>query len=197
MSNTQIRIPYQVPINYSITSSTDTNLTTTSTSTYPYITIDTDTYNYITNVIGLNKNNSYKLPNGGTLKIDELGNFKIIENNNITYKSCNIREFNKYINASDLLEGFINFLGEQGMKQIDVLKTPIEIFITWLIFKAAEQDKIDEETTLKELEDKTKQLKHSNRCLFCGKFISKKFKKLGINFCNTLHLERYMEKVHI
>jgi len=81
------------------------------------------------------------LPDGSELLIDHQGNFKILDDDaKITYLGNRIREFNKYINASDLLEEFIRDLGSFGVRQGDVLGVPVEFFINWLIHKAAQQD---------------------------------------------------------
>jgi len=50
------------------------------------------------------------------------------------------REFNKYLNTSDLLEEFIGWLGSEGVRQGEVMDLPIELFIKWLIVRAAEAD---------------------------------------------------------
>lgn len=82
-----------------------------------------------------------KMPDGSTIEVDNQGNYKILdEDAQVTYKGNRLREFNKYINASDLLEDFIKDLGVAGIKQGEVLGVPIEFFINWLIHKAAEQD---------------------------------------------------------
>lgn len=78
------------------------------------------------------------------------------------------REFNKYINASDLLEEFIKWLGEQGVKQGEVMELPVELFIKWLIIKACEQDEEEPNVTL-QLPAPKKQ----PHCLGCGQFMAK------------------------
>lgn len=50
------------------------------------------------------------------------------------------KEFNKYLNGSDLLEEFIAFLGTEGVRQGEVMALPLELFIKWLIIRAAEAD---------------------------------------------------------
>jgi len=136
-----------------------------------------------------------KLPDGSTLKIDDVGNYEIIdENQKITYKANNLREFNRYINASDLLEEFIEYLGENRVKQKDILNVPIEIFITWLVYKASEQDRIDNQNDILALETKTKELKIVHRCKYCGRFLTNKFKEIGVNFCNSNHFDLFVNQ---
>lgn len=84
----------------------------------------------------------YVLPDGASLIIDTLGNYKVLdEHAKVVYRACRIREFNPYINASDLLEAFINEVGAlDGVDQGDVLRLPIEAFINWIILQAAKRD---------------------------------------------------------
>lgn len=84
----------------------------------------------------------YELPDGAKLVIDSAGNYKILdEEAHVVYLACRIREFNPYINASDLLEAFIEEVGRlDGVDQSDVLGLPIEAFINWIILQAAKRD---------------------------------------------------------
>lgn len=76
-------------------------------------------------------------------------------------------EFNKFVNCSDLLEEFIEFLGKQGVKQGEVKEIPIELFMKWLVIKACEED--DEDPGIEmPLIPKTTQ----PRCMHCGQFMS-------------------------
>ena len=75
------------------------------------------------------------------------------------------REFNRYINASDLLEEFIRFLGEHKVRQGEVLKLPIDLFVKWLILRACEQDGEEPNVTL-QLPPPRQQA----RCLGCGRW---------------------------
>ena len=69
------------------------------------------------------------------------GNYSIEDDHaRVVYKANRIREFNPYVSASDLLEEFIKFLGVAGVLQREVLNMPINVFIHWLIYKAAERD---------------------------------------------------------
>jgi hypothetical protein len=74
--------------------------------------------------------------------------------------------FNKYINASDMLEEFIKFLGTHNVRQGEVMGLPMDLFIKWLIIRAAEADN--------EPTDVVFQLpapKDQPRCLGCQKYI--------------------------
>jgi hypothetical protein len=50
------------------------------------------------------------------------------------------REFNRFLNASDMLVKFIEFLGTQQVKQHEALQIPIDLFIAWLVVEAAKAD---------------------------------------------------------
>lgn len=76
------------------------------------------------------------------------------------------REFNPYINASDLLEEFIRFAGVEGVRSGDVLGLPIEAFVKWLVIRACEQDQEEPNVTL-ELPARRPQ----PRCLGCQRFM--------------------------
>lgn len=84
----------------------------------------------------------YELPDGSTLVIDSTGNYKVLdENAKVVYRACRVREFNPYINASDLLEAFIKEVGKiDGVDQSEILRLPIEAFINWIILQAAKRD---------------------------------------------------------
>lgn len=76
------------------------------------------------------------------------------------------KEFNKYINASDLIEEFIKFAGVEGLKAGEVLELPMELFIKWLVIRACEEDKEEPNVTLA-LPGPPVQ----PRCLGCGQWM--------------------------
>lgn len=84
----------------------------------------------------------YELPDGSTLKIDQLGNYKIEDKNaQIRYLANRVRAFNPCLNASDLLEKFIDFMDKEfQITQEEMLQVPINAFIHWLIREAARRD---------------------------------------------------------
>lgn len=75
-------------------------------------------------------------------------------------------EFNKYINASDLMEEFIKWVGSEGVRRREVMTLSIELFIKWLIIRACEQDQEEPNVTLQ-----LPAPKQQPRCLGCGKWI--------------------------
>ncbi len=138
-----------------------------------------------------------ELPDGAKLIFDN-GNYRIEDKDaQITYKANRHREFNKFLNASDLLEKFIDYLGSLKLTKDEVLQVPIETFIMWLIISAAEADK--EDTPQQEvlmLEHKVDALKtvRKPRCKCCGQFIHQARKRKGIEFCSGLHMDRWFSK---
>ncbi len=135
-----------------------------------------------------------KLPDGSIIDIDKDGNYTIDDKNaKRVYKAHRILEFNKYLNASDLLESFIEDLGKANVKQGEVLQVPIEMFINWLIHRAAEADNDPMPQDVPRLED-YRQPRH--RCKHCGRFLRTDFAQNGLNFCNQLHFQKHMEKLN-
>lgn len=88
--------------------------------------------------------------------------------NYLPTKALPPRHFNKYVNASDLLEEFIRYLGTLGVRQGDLMGLPIELFIKWLVIRACEEDKVEPEVTL-ELPAPLPQ----PRCLGCQRWMSR------------------------
>lgn len=176
---------------YLITGNTDTGTTTSSTvysGSYPETKIIRSFE--IPKELNINKPVKLKMADGSVIDVDDQLNFKVIDKNaKVTYKGTRNRAFNKYINASDLLEQFISDMGKLGAVQSNILNVPIETFINWLIFKAAEQDG--------EEPDKKFLPKPQHRCKWCGKFMLTQLAKEGFNFCNPKHSEKYFLKLGV
>lgn len=153
--------------------------------------------NYLNNDVGLDiklrhlkvkKGWTVETPDNTIISIDDNGNIEIKDDEaKIIYKANRIREFNRYLNASDLLEEFIHFVGTLGAKQHEVLTIPIELFINWLIIEASKFD--GEEPPALPVSNP----KILNRCLCCGRFITKASAQLA-KFCNPDHYSVYLTK---
>lgn len=144
--------------------------------------------------IKLGQESNITLPDGTVIEIKKDGSFKIIDKDaKVTYKKNPTKEFNKFINASDILEEFVKYLGTIGAKQGDVLNIPLEMFINWIIIEAAKADGEEPPEDVKLLTSKL----HTCKCKNCGKFITKQKYNLGINFCNTEDLQKYMVKKRV
>ncbi len=184
----------------SAASTTTTSWYTSGTGTTSGLVVSdiiTSATQYLDGDIEVKPYSSLKLPDGSVVDIDADGNFTISDKDAIiTYKGSNLREFNKFINASDLLEAFIKDLGELGVKQNEVLNTSIEIFINWLIFSAAKQDGDDAPDDVPLLESSLIPHKHP-KCLCCGKFIKRALVEHKIHFCNPEHHEQYLKRIGI
>lgn len=131
------------------------------------------------------------LPDGHVLEMDHQSNFKILSKDaKVTYKANPTREFNKYINASDLLAQFIKDLGLVGATQKQVLQVPLELFINWLVVSSAEQD---EEPVPEGIPAKADLPKLAcPRCKQCGRFLSRDHMEVNFSFCNGMHADKFM-----
>jgi hypothetical protein len=136
----------------------------------------------------------YDLPDGAVLSLDAHGNYTIVDHAaKVIYKANRIREFNPYINASDLLEDFIRDMGQHGVRQSELLGLPVNIFIHWLILKAAEKDGDD----LKDVTPPQRLLsqRRHTRCLCCGRYLPHHKLDHSIFFCSPDHLSRYSQRL--
>lgn len=189
-----IRVPNRTSISSTAVpwgSTATTSATTMNVSTYGYddIFVVGDNVKYFIPKLIEHpcKDLTIKLKDGTVIKIDSENNFTIDDSNSkVLYKSNRIREFNRYVNASDLLEEFIKDMGELGARQGNVLEIPIHTFINWLILKAAEQDGDDASDI---------QLIKQPRCKFCSRYISRSLEAAGFNFCNPSHSEKYFRRL--
>ena len=171
------------------------NSTTTTWSTTPVINQYASTsYNYkiasdapppLTPAIRVADGNEAKieLPDGTRIEVEKDGSFKIIDDDaKVIYRARRIREFNPYLNASDMLEEFIRYLGSMGVRQRDLKTLPIELFIKWLIIRAAEAD--EEEPP----DDVVLQFPTVHpRCEVCQRFIRRDAFDQGLKACSRQH----------
>jgi len=103
------------------------------------------------------------------------------------------RILNQYLSASDLLEKFIADIGARGIKEGEVLNVPIELFINWLVCKAAEEDGHAPPEGLKQLPSNVVPIR-GDRCRCCGQFITAHRRKAGVLFCSDAHMDQYLAK---
>lgn len=140
-----------------------------------------------------------ELPDGTILTIDELGNFQVNDKNaKVIYLSNSIREFNQYINASDLLEEFIKFLGKEfDIRQNQIMDVPIQVFIEWLIVQAAIKDGDDYSRDMQMLKiEAQKERNWYRRCKCCGRYIQKRMFDAGLLFCNSICFDKYQLRLN-
>ena len=157
------------------------------------------------------------LPDGTKIEMDDNGNYKIIDKDaKVTYTANRNRDFNPFLNANDLLGEYIDALIDLGVDALGILRSPIELFMTWLINKAAEADgdelppgavKLEDHPLLeqvltgkimflpaKKLLLAPPQMKWSERCKWCGRFITSQKCECQIFFCDPEHMTRFAEK---
>lgn len=98
----------------------------------------------------LKPNHEYRSQDGTVIEVDGVGNFLIKdEAAQITYRATRMRDFNRFVNGSDLVGEFIEDLGKlkdqsggsANVTQEQAAGAPMEMFIRWLVHKAAEHDK--------------------------------------------------------
>lgn len=144
-----------------------------------------------------------ELPDGAILEVKENGSYEIKDDQaEVVYKANRIRGFNRFVNASDLLQDFIRFLGTLDVRQGQVLDIPIELFINWLVVKASEQDGEDAPKDITSPENhprllEVKEKKTGPKCLFCGKFIRKGLSNKGFNFCDGSHATQFVDSLAV
>lgn len=133
------------------------------------------------------------LPDGTILRFDN-GNYEILDQDaKVIYRANRFREFNRFLNASDLLEEFVKDCGQYGVRKQDFFEITVDVFINWLIVKAALHDgdpvptaEINENRRLKRLS--------LPKCHHCGRFIPREWLRRGINFCSGSHLDAFLAK---
>lgn len=143
-----------------------------------------------------------ELPDGSTLHIDAAGNYRIEDEDAlVTYAANRQREFNRYVNASDLLEEFIEFVhGVGGIDKQAFLRLPIELFIRWLVIRAAEADgeapPVEEHAALiRQLALPAPPTRRLHHCRACGRFVSPARASRGLTFCSPEHYARLSTRI--
>jgi len=132
----------------------------------------------------IDPNTVLQLPDGTIIDIEDEYRWKVYENNaQVTREACRISAFNRFINASELLESFITDMAPSGIKQNQVLKVPVEAFINWLIYKAADADG-----------EQLRISRWNHKCGYCMRFLPKRLVTQGVNFCNSLHLDKFLQR---
>lgn len=140
--------------------------------------------------------NNYILPDGSVILLDDDGNYRIEDSEaEVVYKANRVREFNPYINASDLLEAFIGDLGKAGVKQTEVLHVPIDAFIHWLVYKASERDGDVHEGMAPVLRALPAPKLVLPRCSYCGRFLRRAWAAARVSFCSPDHMSKALARL--
>lgn len=137
-----------------------------------------------------------ELPDGSKIIIDDQGNYRIEDKDaQVTYQANRMREFSPYLNASDMLTRFMDYVRGLGVKQHEVLQLPLELFVNWLIIEAAERDQDPvPEGVVRPEEHKLLAAVTKPKCLRCGKFIPKTHRQYNFPFCDPPHAADYILK---
>lgn len=84
---------------------------------------------------------TYELPGGAQLVIDADQSYRIIDDQaKVTYRAAPFREFNEYVNVSDVLEQFMRYIATLRLSRGEFMALPIRLFMLWLIIEAAKRD---------------------------------------------------------
>lgn len=127
-----------------------------------------------------------KMADGTVIDVDPDGSFRVVDKDaKVTYRASRMRDFNRYMNASDLLEEFVRFCGEQGVTQGEFMAMPVKVFIAWLVVRAAEADGEPPPEPIPALPDLRRP-----RCQACKRFIPRKLALRRIEVCGAVCLER-------
>lgn len=138
----------------------------------------------------------YELPDGAKLVVDHQGNYRIEDARaKVTYRANHVREFNPYVNASDLMEAFIRDMRTFGVRQAELLDLPVQLFINWLILNAARQDGEPAPAGVVAPEEHlAARPSKVPRCLECGRFITAHRARLRIPFCDDAHVALFIAR---
>ncbi len=134
------------------------------------------------------------LPNGAEIKVDANGDISLDEQNAKIHYRAAPRNFNKFLNTSDVVEEFIRYLGSLDVRQRHVLTLPLGLFINWLVIAAAEADGDPADDLRPELSNGISALKARPRCRYCARFIPRAYHDNGVNFCAPAHMERFLAR---
>lgn len=140
--------------------------------------------------IELPKGREVRVPlgDGSTLYVDANGNFRVDDKNaKVVYKANRVREFNPFINASDLLADFLRYVGTLGVRRSEVQTLPLGLFVNWLVIRAAEIDADPIPADIVPLpEHRLLRGRVTPRCLVCQRYVRRLAASSGFAFCNPL-----------
>lgn len=147
------------------------------------------------------------LPDGGVFECRADGSYRVRDADaRVTYAAARHREFNRYLNASDLVAEFIEAVGLIGLTSREILKVPVELLIAFLVVRAAEADGEDvpvrERSMLDGARDAVLRLpapapapRGQNRCACCGRFFPKAMHSSGLMHCTPEHAAEHHRRI--
>lgn len=138
-----------------------------------------------------------RFDDGSYIEVAKSGSYRLFDKDaKVTYRANRSREFNRYINASDLLAEFITYLGTLKLQRSDVQTLPVGLFINWLIIRAAEADEDDIPADVVPVaKHKLLTARVMPRCLFCARFVPRKLASAGFAYCNPVHAGRHHQRL--
>jgi hypothetical protein len=183
-------------LNYTNTSTTWCNYSPTAAGTYTIAECEEEFYGGMMSkklVPGV----TYDLPDGAKVVLGIDGNYHVEDKDaKVTYKACNKRDFNPFINASDMLALFARYASKLGVQRDDVLKLPINLFVSWLIIEAAQKDGIPTPDGVLALpEDPFLKAIRKPKCLECGRFIPRLHVRNQFPYCTPAHAGRKLQRM--
>lgn len=148
--------------------------------------------------IGLSGRRRYGLPNGAVLHVSQGGDVRVEDRDaKVVYEAASRREFNPYVNASDVLAEFVKYAGGLGVRRSEFLGLPIGLFVNWLVVTAAEKDKepVPEDVRpLPELVARHRLAQRGARCT-CGRFVRRALADGGFRYCGPGCAERHYRRL--
>jgi hypothetical protein len=132
-----------------------------------------------------------QLPDGAKIHVNIDGSYTIQDNDaKVVYRANRMREFNRYINASDLLTDFIAFCGREAkVGREEMLELPIKLFIQYLIIEAAKADGEPEPADIPLVPDLRRAV--DRVCLGCGSLLPPDRRAHKINYCGPSCLSEH------
>jgi len=139
-----------------------------------------------------------ELPDGAVLVVEESGAYTLVDKDaKLTYRANRIRDWNPYLNASDLLAEFVQYLGSLGLSRSDAKAIPIELFINWLVIEAARVDGEEAPPDVRVLDHPALPAptnpRWNMRCIQCRRFIPRRLAEKQIMVCSPEHMQRFLE----
>jgi len=92
-------------------------------------------------VVNPGEEREISLPGERKLKVAADGSVELIDSDKTTRLPSNIRNFNEFLNASDVMEQFSGEIAKlkDGMA-VNTADLPLNLYIRWLVLNAAEKD---------------------------------------------------------
>jgi hypothetical protein len=121
---------------------------------YPPIAVFDDPYSPPVYKVQDQRPTKLSLPDGTVIDVKSDGSYVINDADaKVVYRASRVHDFNAYLNASDKLEDFIRYCGEQGVRQDEMLSIPVRHFVAWLVVEAALADGEEPPAALPDLRD--------------------------------------------